>query len=316
MTNKLKTLYGGFVVLIALFAMFLLYVESIPSANSTTQQKKVGSIQTVQEKLANVSVAKDAQKQQVESMPEIAIGVPKIEWFSDDKLRILATSLGFTKDATVQSFGNQYYWHEGVLTLSVDARLGIVTFSTSFNVNNVSSGLGIPTTDQARTAFLGLLAKLEIPTEYYDLSQGTTEYVKPDDTGLISSTSETNGSLLMYNVLYRIKGYETYLPVESYVTIDSSGKIVSCSFLFINAVITGKTIPVMSQQEAQSQLSYGGIVIEKSVATVSAITATQVYPAYYLGQTDLYRIGDQRVLIPVYLFSDDSGSVAVSAKKL
>ncbi len=315
MTNKLKTLYGGFVVLIALFAMFLLYVESIPSANSTTQQKKVGSIQTVQEKLANVSVAKDAQKQQVESMPEIAIGVPKIEWFSDDKLRILATSLGFTKDATVQSFGNQYYWHEGVLTLSVDARLGIVTFSTSFNVNNVSSGLGIPTTDQARTAFLGLLAKLEIPTEYYDLSQGTTEYVKPDDTGLISSTSETNGSLLKYNVMYRIQGYEAYLPVETYVIVDPNGKIVSCSLLLINAVVTGKTVPMVSQQTAQSHIDLGGVVIKKNVSSVSTISATHVYPGYYLGQTELYKIGEQRLLIPVYLFTDSSGTVAVSAQK-
>lgn len=325
----MKTLFTKHIKRISLIAigvlgiLVLLYILSVwfstkpsPAEQIEFFKSQAGLIDPVQQNLVQVDIPGNVDQTLVSYMPEIVVGLPKGDWFSDTALRSLAKALGFSSKSTVQSFSDQLYWQEGSRSLSIDSRTGTITFSTAFNVGGETVRIGMPTEETTKNALLSLLARMNVPTEFYNIGSARYEFMRVDESGLMLVDTATSGGFIRMSIPYTILGYEALLPFETAIVADAQGKIVYLSLLLLNVTPTGLSDALISQDDALELLTYGGIVVSGGSSFVEEVTVQTIYPAFYLSQGDFYNVSARRRLEPLYIFSDNDAKVGVPIRKL
>lgn len=273
----------------------------------------------------DINVADDIGiSQEVSQMPEFSLALAEADWFNTERMQAVGVELGFNDQASVSQLGSQLVWTQGVRTVSIDSQLGLINFTTAFNLGGEELPNQVPTEDVARQALTGFLDKTQLPSYYLDLENLSFEYMELDPTGVIapsitgqglpSEASAKEGLLIKVSIPYAVSGVQIILPIENYAIVDSEGVIRSLSLLLLNLKQEDQVLRVVSWEKARQQLEDGiGVVIDVEDQIEDQLRVDSLSVAYYLNTSTFYGVEKKRVLVPVYVFSGEDGKVAVLA---
>jgi len=270
-----------------------------------------------------LAAADNLETVEVSQMPELSLALPEQEWFETQVLRVSGQVLGLTNKASVENRGSLYVWQEGDKNLTISPTIGLIRFSTAFNLEETVLPSSSPSPDLARVAVENFLTRTGLPATFYDLENSAYTYLNLDSENIPTPVSGSDGELLRMDIAFSVSGVPMFLPVQSFVVVDGEGTIRLLALLVPNVRETGRTITLHGANRARDRLEAGvGVVIDSSSVSDGAQSGSlepflieRVSPAYYIGNREFYSLGTRRVLTPVYVFGGEQGKVAVLAAR-
>jgi hypothetical protein len=260
-------------------------------------------------------VSNNIEKNEAQSMPKLILGLPSSDWFTASNMQQIGFHLGITNKADLQNLDGKVIWQDGRKNLLINREIGTVILTSDLGEDNVSVSEEKLSLNQVKIKLNDFFVNTKLPATYFDFSDIQTEFMEIGSTGSLIPALAENAEYLKASVPVKVSGVTVTLPIENYIVINGQGDVVMFSFLIPNIQQEGEDYPLISYAEAQNLYQDGvGVVVKSSEDQLSKINADKFNPGYYINLGDFYAVRQQRLLVPVFIFSGPEGSVAILAE--
>lgn len=261
-----------------------------------------------------VKLDSEITKQEVYKMPVLVLALPDQNWFTQTQMQLIARAVGLTSQASVQNLGVSVVWQEGLETLVIDPTMGVITFSTAFNLDRVVLPELPPTAAIVSGAVDRFFEVSQLSISNFWLDQTEIENWEVSTEGDVGPSVSGSGQLVRVSLPMGISGVQVVTPIESYMVVDGAGRIRLLSVLVPHLKQQEELVTLVSWNEARKRVERGDASIVKlGVADPSQLTVDSSFPAYYMGMKDFYTLSKRREFRPVYVFAGENSKLIVDA---
>ncbi|NTV30596.1 hypothetical protein HGA91_01265 [candidate division WWE3 bacterium] len=316
--HKLSLLVGSIIAIVLLFGIALLFEYF--ARRPTQSVIKLGGSPTLVDELSNspvdIEFVDGRQEMNVSRMADIELALPESRWFTNSTMQLIGFTLGLTDKATVSNQGEQFIWSQDNKVLSIDPKMGVINFSTAFNLGPNNLAEGKPSPEQLSQALTTFLDKVKLPKDFISVDLVNVRYMLLDPDGNIQVSATGSGPLLISDITYSMNGASIILPITTSIMIDSTGTIRNLSLFLPNVRNEDSFTNVLSIGEARRKMENGAAdAIYLTDPENRYIHVDSITPAYYADNYLFHSINEKRTLLPAYIFSGPEGKVILLNKR-